>query len=56
MFVPPAYIEKERSGPDHAPVFTIQVKLASGETAEATAGNKRQAEQAAAKALLESLA
>lgn len=49
---PPAYRETARSGPDHAPVFTIAVELQSGERAEATAGSKRQAEQAAAKALL----
>ena len=52
---PPAYVELERSGPDHAPVFTIEARLDSGETAQATAGNKRQAEQAAAKALLDRL-
>jgi ribonuclease III len=51
--VPPTYEEAGRSGPDHAPVFTVRVTLASGETAEATAGSKRVAEQAAAKALLE---
>jgi ribonuclease-3 len=50
---PPSYREVSRSGPDHAPVFTIEVQLASGEAATATAGNKRNAEQAAAKALLE---
>ncbi|WP_425074173.1 ribonuclease III [Sagittula sp. S175] len=52
---PPTYAEVERSGPDHAPVFTIEARLDSGETARATAGNKRQAEQAAAKALLDRL-
>ncbi|MBV7394402.1 ribonuclease III [Mameliella sediminis] len=52
---PPRYVETSRSGPDHAPVFTIEVQLPSGEVAEATAGSKRQAEQAAAKALLEQL-
>ncbi len=50
---PPRYVEIRRSGPDHAPVFTIAARLASGEEAEATAGSKRQAEQAAAKALLD---
>jgi ribonuclease III len=50
---PPVYEEAGRSGPDHAPVFTVRVTLESGETAEATAGSKRVAEQAAAKALLE---
>ncbi|MBY6162613.1 ribonuclease III [Mameliella alba] len=53
---PPRYVETSRSGPDHAPVFTIEVQLPSGEVAAATAGSKRQAEQAAAKALLEQLA
>ncbi len=49
---PPKYVEVSRSGPDHAPVFTIAVELDSGESERATAGSKRQAEQAAAKALL----
>ena len=49
----PRYMEQDRSGPDHAPVFTIAVALATGESAEARAGSKRQAEQAAARALLE---
>jgi len=49
---PPRYAEVSRSGPDHAPVFTISATLDNGEAAEAVAGSKRQAEQAAAKALL----
>lgn len=49
---PPRYVETARSGPDHAPVFTIEARLPSGETADATAGSKRQAEQKAAQALL----
>ncbi|MFQ6553529.1 ribonuclease III [Aestuariibius insulae] len=49
---PPEYVEVGRSGPDHAPVFTIEGRLQSGETESAEAGSKRQAEQAAAKALL----
>ncbi len=49
---PPDYVETARDGPDHAPVFTIEVRLASGETASASAASKRAAEQAAAKALL----
>jgi ribonuclease-3 len=48
---PPVYTEVGRDGPDQ-PTFTIQVALASGETAQATAGSKRLAEQAAAKTLL----
>ena len=50
---PPDYVELDRSGPDHQPIFTIEVRLASGETEQARAGSKRQAEQTAAKALLE---
>ncbi len=50
---PPSYLETYRSGPDHAPKFTVEVRLESGEAEAAQAGSKRQAEQAAAKALLE---
>ena len=49
---PPSYDEIARSGPDHAPVFTIRARLDSGDEAVATAGTKRQAEQAAAQSLL----
>ncbi|MEO1538176.1 MAG: ribonuclease III [Pseudomonadota bacterium] len=49
---PPDYVEMAREGPDHAPVFTIEARLTSGETATAKAASKRAAEQAAAKALL----
>ncbi len=49
---PPRYLETARTGPDHAPVFQITAELATGDTATASAGTKRQAEQAAAKALL----
>lgn len=49
---PPEYIEVARSGPDHQPIFTIEARLASGPFEAATAGSKRQAEQAAASALL----
>ncbi|SEN63608.1 RNAse III [Roseovarius tolerans] len=52
---PPDYAETARSGPDHAPVFTIEARLQSGEHVSATAGSKRQAEQAAARALLDRL-
>mgnify|MGYP005844871555 CR=1 FL=1 len=52
---PPDYAETARSGPDHAPVFTIEARLQSGEHVSATAGSKRQAEQAAARALLDAL-
>ena len=50
---PPAYVEVARTGPDHQPIFTIEVRLESGGTAQATAGSKRHAEQAAAATLLE---
>jgi ribonuclease III len=49
---PPTYTETARTGPDHAPVFTIKVQLQSGENATATAPSKRQAQQAAAAQLL----
>lgn len=52
---PPAYVLVDRSGPDHAPVFTIAARLETGEEAQASAGSKRQAEQAAARKLLEQL-
>lgn len=51
--VPPNYVEVARSGPDHQPIFTIEVRLASGSSEQATAGSKRHAEQAAAAALLQ---
>ncbi len=52
---PPTYIETARSGPDHAPVFEITAQLVDGRTAKGSAGSKRLAEQAAAKALLAQL-
>ncbi len=52
---PPQYVELGRTGPDHAPMFEIEARLFSGQTARATAGSKRVAEQAAARALLESV-
>jgi len=51
----PAYAIVKRDGPDHAPEFTVAVTLASGDSARAKAGSKRQAEQSAAKTLLERL-
>ncbi|WP_439649793.1 ribonuclease III [Gymnodinialimonas ulvae] len=49
---PPVYEEIGRSGPDHAPLFRVRVTLDNGQHAEAEAKAKRQAEQAAAQALL----
>ncbi len=52
---PPRYEEVSREGPDHAPLFTIAARLSTGALEAATAGSKRQAEQAAAAALLAKL-
>ena len=49
---PPLYQEQGREGPDHQPLFTVEVCLENGASERAAAGTKRQAEQAAAKALL----
>lgn len=49
---PPSYVETGRSGPDHAPVFTISARLENGAEAVAKAASKRAAEQAAAAELL----
>ena len=49
---PPVYVEISREGPPHAPVFTIEVRLADGNAARAKAGSKRAGEQAAAQSLL----
>jgi ribonuclease-3 len=49
---PPAYREVAREGPDHAPEFTVEAVLRSGQTATARAASKRLAEQMAAEALL----
>ncbi len=48
----PAYAEVARTGPDHAPEFTIRAILPDGRAATGTARAKREAEQAAARALL----
>ena len=52
---PPKYEIMSQSGPDHAPEFLVKVLIDSGETADATAGSKRQAEQMAAKSLLQTM-
>ena len=49
---PPAYNELARRGPDHQPLFRIEVRLDNGAAEVAEAGAKRQAEQAAAERLL----
>lgn len=52
---PPIYETMSRKGPDHAPIFEIEVCLETGEKQQASAGTKRKAEQAAANALLQDL-
>jgi ribonuclease-3 len=49
---PPVYAVVSTDGPPHQPVFTVRVTLADGASELARAGVKRQAEQAAAAALL----
>jgi ribonuclease-3 len=48
----PRYVEIDRSGPPHAPQFTIQVSLVGFEPAQGLASSKRAAEQAAAQAFM----
>jgi len=48
----PNYVEIDRSGPPHAPLFTIQVSLEGFEPAHGSAPSKRAAEQAAAQAFM----
>ncbi len=48
----PEYREKERSGPDHAPVFTIEVRIRGFAPETGSGSSKRRAEQAAAHAIL----
>lgn len=49
---PPAYIQTERTGPDHAPQFTISVSLGDFETLSATGPSKKIAEHKAAELFL----
>ncbi|HSG95519.1 MAG TPA: ribonuclease III [Afifellaceae bacterium] len=48
----PDYHELSRSGPDHAPVFEIEVIIDSHKNAVGSGKSKREAEQAAAEAVL----
>ena len=48
----PQYVEVARSGPDHAPSFTAEVRIAGRKPARGEGANKRAAEQAAAAELL----
>jgi ribonuclease-3 len=49
---PPSYIEIERTGPDHAPVFTISVAATGFEPMTATGPSKKIAEHKAAERFL----
>jgi ribonuclease-3 len=53
---PPAYADLDREGPDHAPVFSVEVQLEDGHAAQGRAPSKRAAQQRAAEALLARLA
>ena len=48
----PAYVIDSREGPDHDPLFTVSVHLTGFEPATGIGRTKRQAEQAAATAVL----
>ncbi|WP_375451737.1 ribonuclease III [uncultured Devosia sp.] len=49
---PPAYIQTERTGPDHAPEFTISVALGDYDTISAIGPSKKIAEHKAAELFL----
>ena len=51
----PTYRDIAREGPDHDPVFTVEVAVSGGEPARAQGSNKRAAEQEAATLLLRQL-
>ena len=51
----PVYKLAGREGPDHAPRFEVQVSVAGEETQSGAGGSKREAEQDAARRMLEKL-
>lgn len=51
----PAYLEIDREGPPHAPVFVVDVVLKGQDPARGRGGSKREAERLAAMTLLERL-
>jgi len=51
----PDYETLDRTGPDHAPLFTIRVRVPNNGTAEGQGASKQAAEQEAARALLAQL-
>ncbi|HWU94342.1 MAG TPA: putative dsRNA-binding protein, partial [Sphingomonas sp.] len=52
---PPEYAVTDRSGPNHAPRFTVKVSIGTFADASAEGTSKQEAETAAAAALLEKL-
>jgi ribonuclease-3 len=48
----PVYVLVTREGPDHAPRFVVEARVPGHEPAQGEGGSKREAEQAAAAALL----
>jgi ribonuclease-3 len=49
---PPDYVDLHRTGPDHAPFFSVEARLGDGRAASAEAPSKRAAQQLAAHTLL----
>ncbi len=54
-YPPPEYMLISRVGPDHEPIFMIEARIQNGLAITSSAGNKRDAEKAAASALLEQI-
>ena len=52
---PPEYREVDRSGPDHAPLFTVEAVMADGRRTRATATSIRKGQRKAADAMLANL-
>ena len=52
---PPKYFIVERTGPDHAPVFTVEVRTQQAEPRQGQGNSRRAAEQAAAATMLAKL-
>ncbi|MBI1262355.1 MAG: ribonuclease III [Rhizobiales bacterium] len=48
----PSYVMRERSGPDHAPIFEVEVRVSGMKGSLGQGASKRQAEQAAARMML----
>jgi ribonuclease-3 len=51
----PVYLEVDREGPPHAPVFVVDAVLKGYDPARGRGGSKREAERLAAMTLLERL-